>query len=48
VTAPDLISRADAAQQIRGYWDACGDFVDTNNSARLAFEAIAAQIEEES
>lgn len=40
------ISRVDAAQQIRDYWDACGELVDTNNGARLAFEAIAAQIEE--
>ncbi|MEF2979077.1 hypothetical protein [Subtercola sp. YIM 133946] len=38
--------KAEAAQQIRDYWDANGDIIDTNNGARLAFEAIAVQIAE--
>ena len=37
--------RAKIAQEVRDYWDACGDFIYTNNGARLAFDAIAAQIE---
>lgn len=35
-----------AAQRVRDYWDACGELIDSNNGARLAFEAVAAQIVE--
>jgi hypothetical protein len=36
----------EAAEQVRDYWDACGELIDSNNGARLAFEAVAAQITE--
>lgn len=35
-----------AAEIIRDYWDANGELIETNNGARLAFEAIAAAVEE--
>lgn len=38
--------RAKIAQGVRDYWDANGDIIDTHNGARLAFDAIAARIEE--
>jgi hypothetical protein len=34
----------EAAEMVRDYWDACGELIDSNNGARLAFEAVAAQI----
>lgn len=34
------------AEEIRDYWEACGDLIDTHNGARLAFDAIAARIAE--
>jgi len=37
--------RKKAAAKVREYWDANGDIIYTNNGARLAFAAIAAQIE---
>jgi adenylate kinase len=37
--------RANIAQEVRDYWDANGDIIDTHNGARLAFDAIAARIE---
>jgi hypothetical protein len=37
--------RAEIAQYVRDYWDACGELIDSNNGARLAFEAIATLIE---
>ena len=38
--------RAMIAQEIFDYWEACGELIDTHNGARLAFDAIAAQIAE--
>lgn len=40
--------RADIASDVRGYWYACGDLIDSNNGARLAFEAVAERIAPES
>lgn len=37
---------AAAVGRIRDYWDANGELIESNNGARLAFDAIAAQIEE--
>jgi len=37
---------AQAAEQVREYWDACGELIDSNNGARLAFQAVAAHIAE--
>lgn len=36
------------AESVRAYWDANGELIDSNNGARLAFEAVASHIEENS
>lgn len=46
LTAHDAEQRERIAKQVEDYWDACGELIDTNNGARLAFEAVAAQIRE--
>jgi hypothetical protein len=38
--------RAQIAQFVRDYWDANQELIDTYNTARLAFDAIAAMIED--
>ncbi|HEU5223941.1 MAG TPA: hypothetical protein VFU07_09735 [Candidatus Lumbricidophila sp.] len=48
LAAHDEAIRADQrerdAEEVENYWDASGEFVESNNGARLAFEAVAAAI----
>lgn len=37
--------RSDAADMIRTYWESNGELIDTHNGARLAFEAVVADLE---